>query len=199
MSIINFVCDIISSPWLWLVAPLLLGWVWIPKTAADDVLCSHINELQTKKVDTDHSIFANYKARAWLDGVQEDIANNTWTKVGLNAETYDPGGHFDHATNYRFTAPVAGFYLICYEIRFGSVVADKKYDCRVYKNNADAVSNQAQHSSNTDNLGVSGADVVELAAADFIELWGRHTAGVGTIDFASGETTTYMTVHLLSI
>jgi len=196
MDIINMILGVINSSWAWPVFLFLLGWVWVAKTAADDVDCAHINDLQTKKVDTD---WKDYKARAWRNGAQLNIANNTWTKVELNAESYDPGGNFDHTVNYRFTAPVAGFYLVCYELRFADVVTDKNYDCRIYKNGANAVSNQTAHSSFAENVGVSGADILELAVDDFIELWGRQISGVGTVDFYGSEPTTYMSVHILSI
>lgn len=42
----------------------------------------------------------------------QTIPHNTATKVAFNAETYDHGSNFDHATNYRFTATAAGIHAI---------------------------------------------------------------------------------------
>ena len=59
MEMINLIFGIFNSPGFWMTGVLfLLGWVWVPKTSDDLVLAEHINELQTKKVDTDfHDTF----------------------------------------------------------------------------------------------------------------------------------------------
>ena len=59
MEMINLIFGIFNSPGFWMTGVLfLLGWVWVPKTSADEVLAAHINDLQTKKVDTDfHDTF----------------------------------------------------------------------------------------------------------------------------------------------
>jgi hypothetical protein len=40
----------------------------------------------------------------------QSFSNNTWTKITLNAETFDTNSNFDSSTNYRFTPTVAGYY-----------------------------------------------------------------------------------------
>jgi hypothetical protein len=46
-----------------------------------------------------------------LSGSQS-ISSGTWTKINLNAETFDTANAFDSTTNYRFTPQVAGYYQI---------------------------------------------------------------------------------------
>jgi len=38
----------------------------------------------------------------------QSIADNTYVKIGFNAEKYDTDSAFDASTNYRFTVPVGG-------------------------------------------------------------------------------------------
>ena len=38
----------------------------------------------------------------------QSIADDTYTKIGFNAENYDTDSAFDSSTNYRFTVPVGG-------------------------------------------------------------------------------------------
>ena len=38
----------------------------------------------------------------------QSIANETYVKIGFNAENYDTDSAFDASTNYRFTVPVGG-------------------------------------------------------------------------------------------
>jgi len=59
MEMINLIFGIFNSPVFWMAGVLfLLGYAWTPKTSDDLVLAEHINELQTKKVDTDfHDTF----------------------------------------------------------------------------------------------------------------------------------------------
>ena len=197
MDIINFVCDIINSPWLWLAAPLLLGWVWIPKTAADDVLCSHINDLQTKKVDTDYSM--PYKARAYLADDQLNIADTTLTIVQLAHEHYDPGADFNVGT-YSYICPVTGYYLIKGQVTYKNLDADKKYYAYIRIDGASEATHLA-HAAAAENLSVSVNDLIFCNAGQAIQLGAYHAAGVGTVD-VSGDANgwfTHLYIHLLSI
>ena len=42
----------------------------------------------------------------------QSISSGTWTKINLNAETFDTANAFDSTTNYRFTPQIAGYYQI---------------------------------------------------------------------------------------
>jgi len=59
MEMINLIFDTFNSPGFWMAGvSFLLGYVWVAKTSDDEVLAAHINDLQTKKVDTDfHDTF----------------------------------------------------------------------------------------------------------------------------------------------
>jgi len=175
----------------------LLAWVWVAKTAADDVDCAHINDLQTKKVDTD---WKDYKARAYLTVNQEDIADKTATKVLLNTESWDPGGNFDHVVNHRFIAPIDGFYQANAACRYTkeTVVADKRYYCTIRLNNVDWVMGMG-HAAFAESVIPTCSDVIEMTAAQYLELFCYHDAGIDTIDIDDGSPNTFLSVHILSI
>ena len=52
----------------------------------------------------------------------------------LILESYDVNENFDSTTNYRYTAPVAGYYLVCASIRFETWVDQTRVGACVYKN-----------------------------------------------------------------
>lgn len=64
----------------------------------------------TKKVIFLDKIHSPISFRATMSADQ-NIGTATTTKVQFNTETYDIGGYYDNATNYRFTPLVAGTYL----------------------------------------------------------------------------------------
>jgi len=154
------------------------------KTFSDDIVFSGDKIIQT-----------NVKARAYLSSDQLNLVNGTYTKVLLDAETYDVGADF---ANYKFTAPVTGYYLIIGSVLLTSVVISKVYDICIYKNNALA-SGGGYIPATTDNAFMKVQDILLLNATDYIELFVRSMAGVNTVDIYGASTHTFMTIHLISV
>lgn len=149
----------------------------------------------------DKQVNTNVKARAYLSADQENLSDNTWTKINLNTESYDIGADFDHATNYKFTTPVAGYYLVSGAVHFvgASVVADKHYGAAIYYDSAVKKYN-VSHASLAAILSIPVVDIIYAAASKDIELYGYHNAGVDTVDVDGGSAVlTHMAVHLLSV
>ena len=104
----------------------------------------------------------------------------TEVKIAYDTENVDTNGNYD-TTNYRFTAPVTGNYLIgttnsCY-ISTGvtvymAVYIRKNGVATSYRFRGGGVDNDVN-----DWFGISGSVVVPLAAGDYIELWGYANAG----------------------
>lgn len=137
------------------------------------------------------------KARAYRNSSTQSINNATFTKVQLNAETYDPGSNFDIATNYRFVAPTTGYYQISGTVFYDSAVTDKRYIAAVYKNGSEIFENES-HASHANGISVTCTDIVFLSATDYVELYTYHEAGVSDT-VSNGEALTYMSIHLLSV
>jgi hypothetical protein len=141
-------------------------------------------------------------ARAYLTAAQDNITNNTNTKVTLDTESFDLDADFDIATNYRFTAPVTGYYHIDARIGWSGTTANSKYQCRVYKNGT-AGTLVAYDMRVSDDGGEDVvpriSDVIALTANDYLELWAYHNDGGNTPDLVTGEYNTFLTARLVRI
>ena len=144
------------------------------------------------------------RARAYRNGDQLDIANNTYTKVQLNAETYDSGNNFDSSTDYRFVAPVAGYYAVSGAIAYGSCppTGSMAALAAIYVNGTRVASGLNVITTNAiEQMGANISDIIYLAASNYVELYAYqyNTGGLGTVDILGGSHFTYLSVHLLSI
>jgi hypothetical protein len=146
--------------------------------------------------DTPPSGGFSSRARAYLSSANQSIPNITWTKVTLNAEDYDGLGEFDSTTNYRFTAQAAGYYLVCAGALFITVPADKECYIAIYKNGT-RVSTTQLHSSHSGDVGATVADILYLAAGDYVEFWVYQNSG-GDLYIYEGASRTHMAVHRIS-
>ena len=112
------------------------------------------------------------------------ITAATATKIVLDREVFDTSSAFD-TTTYRFTVPAGegGKYFISAAINFlmTSSSTTSNIQCMLYLNgsehgNTDSV---ITNQSNITNLALNGSWVLDLAAADYIELFG-YISGSGT-------------------
>jgi len=192
-----------------------LGWVWLNKTEDDEVLASHINDLQTKKVDTDtHATdlaaieaditaletMQNHKARAYRSGTQSNIPNETLTKVLFNAETYDPNGDFDaDGVDSRYIAPVSGWYLIHGQVSwlaYGEVGLWELYIWApgLFTRSVTRTTNVAE-----EFFSLSISDILYVEAGQAITLDAKQTTGTANPGIQGTENGTFLAIHRLSI
>jgi hypothetical protein len=136
------------------------------------------------------------KARAYGTADQSGIPANVITKVNLNAESYDPGSNFD-IVNYKFVAPVAGYYSVAYAIQWGSTLVGGVYVAHCYVNGAE-VSANVLHAYLANNLSPLGADIIYLAVNDYVELYGSHWVVAGNSTISANSAKTWLAIHLLS-
>ena len=66
----------------------------------------------------------------------QTVGNGAWTKVQLNAETFDLDSVFDSTTNYRFQPNVAGVYRIEFNNAWGAATDQAQHFSAIYKNGA---------------------------------------------------------------
>ena len=144
---------------------------------------------------------SNSGARAYLGASQLDFADNTDTKILLNIEAYDIQGEFvpytdTVATQARFTATVAGYYLVTAHIGLTTCIADKSYYGKIFKNGS-AYQYFMFAPSKTTWVGCNMADVIYLAIGDYIELFLYPDAvGAATTDAFGGNVyTTNMSIN----
>jgi len=79
----------------------------------------------------------------------------------------------------RFTATVAGAFVVLAGIGYYPTVADKYYDLLIYKNGS-ALQNTRLHSSGAaiNSVILFGGDIIPMAINDYLELWTYHNAAV---------------------
>lgn len=139
----------------------------------------------------------NAAAFAYLTSNQSSLANNTFTKIALNAVLYDLGSNYDATTNHRFTAPVAGLYRVRGIVHFTSVIATKQYASAIYQNGAE-IKRAQSHSSTTDDFSVPVDTEVFLKQNDYIELFANPNVGASTVAALSGSKFTALIVRLIT-
>ena len=139
------------------------------------------------------------RCRAYLSGNQINLVDGTWTKIALNAETYDTG-IFDSTTNYRCLPTVAGYYLVTGQVLFFNLVANKRYSAAFYKNGATMVQAHGQTGDGTDYLTVAPSSKIVYmnGSTDYIELYARSGSGGNTVDVEGATHSTFLCVHKLS-
>lgn len=120
------------------------------------------------------------------------------TKIVLAHEIFDSGNNFDSVTNYRFVAPLAGFYYFTASVGF-FVVDNILCQSYLYKNGSLA------KSGNTviNKLGGNGffvstvSGLIQLAASDYVELYGAANSG-STSTVNTGDAITFLDGWLVS-
>lgn len=126
--------------------------------------------------------------RAYLSSNQ-NVTSNTWTKVALNAETFDTANAFDSSTNYRFTPQIAGYYQMSALMGGNSPTTQTSGQAAFYKNGSKygAQIGSSLVSGTFGNIYVSCSDLIYLnGSTDYVELYGTVT---GTSPFFGGPDT----------
>jgi len=136
------------------------------------------------------------RARAYRATTNQAIANNIFTQVQLNAETYDGLDEFDSTTNFRFTAKKAGYYAVSAAIRLSASVDQQYLIAAIWKNGA-TYSNAAVITSGTSDPSAVISDIIYLDVNDYLELYAYHTCGTG-ISILYGSGYTFMAIQKLS-
>lgn len=97
-------------------------------------------------------------------------------KMPFEAEVYDTNSNYDAATNYRYTASVAGFYQVNVSITF--VLANNDFIVGyLYKNGAVLLGSQVNNGAGgIRNITCSFGGLIQLAATDYLEVYVTTTA-----------------------
>lgn len=169
----------------------------------DDMASDSATALATQqsiKAYVDNSVTATtVKARVYLSSDQLNLTDTVPTKVQLDTESYDTGSNFDNSTNYRFTVPTTGYYLVSATVTYQNLVANKRYTTAIYKNGTRVSSVTIGNGGATDYMSVPISDIIYLTSGDYIELYAQVIdTGVNTIDINGSPSQTFMSIHLLS-
>jgi len=139
-------------------------------------------------------------ASVYLSADQTGIADATPTKITFNTEEFDANADFDSSTNNRFTAPVAGKYLVAATASVNRTggTGISRIKLMLYKNGSEfkVLSDINFSTATTNDQTANGAITVELAATDYLEIWVR-ISGTGTLvtKLYSGAANTFAAFH----
>lgn len=120
--------------------------------------------------------FSAYRNGAWTP-------STTAAKVPINAEEFDTNNNFDSTTNYRYTVPVTGYYLVMGKVGNANATTQGRV-VSIYKNGATIETLYSEQISVSSGGwvtgGLGGSCMVYLTAGDYIELWALlNPAGAG--------------------
>jgi len=159
-----------------------------------DVEHSALAKVSMNFVDEHYAKLTDFVgARAYLNATLGTTVDSVWTKVALDAETYDVGANF---ASSKFVAPVSGYYQVSWAVSYDNAVSTKLYSSGIYVDGAKVAQVDNTNSTIT-GLSCAGSDVIYLAAASYVELYYFQASGATTVDIFRGPEGTYMTVSLL--
>ena len=160
-------------------------------THADVDLANSIDFTTEHNADGTH--FAIQPAFMVYRNGNQALESETFTKVEFNVEEKDVGNAFDAVTNHRFTVPAgkAGWYIFSGCVRGNSPGDTKIWLTTLYKNGTlykrlNGI--EVASALNEVHLGFSAN--IYLAAADYIEVFAYHSAGVSK-DITGGASTSW--------
>ena len=130
---------------------------------------------------------------AYVNSAQT-ISNSVYTKIQLNAETFDTASCFDSTTNYCFTPTVAGYYQINANIYIADASVTGYIISSLYKNGSPYKYSVGYYNSTYGNGGAPISDVVYMnGSTDYIEYYVRQTNnGSSSLAISATSQGTYM-------
>ncbi len=136
----------------------------------------------------------------------QSVSSGSTDKVQFNSETYDVLSNFDSATNYRFTCPTTGHYMVSATLGLLSHASSPTYNIKIYiyVNGAEYSRNVLRHGDAEVGIGqgmtssVSITDIVNITANDYIEIFVVGTNASGSFGVVLGSNVSFMSVHKLS-
>lgn len=128
-----------------------------------------------------------YKFSA-VAGAQSIPGSFTFTKVQFTGKAFDTNNNFDAVTNFRFTAPIAGFYFFTLSYSW-FIVNGVIFGVAFYKNGSvarNAPQGQNTSGGNFNGIGGSVSTFFQLNTNDYIEAFlAQNGSGAGTLEGAN--------------
>lgn len=137
-------------------------------------------------------------ARAYMAGNLQNV-NNAYVLLALDTKSYDRNSDYTNtASNYKFTAPVAGRYAVSAQIRWDGTISGNRYDVSVQKNGSEILWNGMYASANGQIVIPNVSDIIELAAGEYIQVYYNHNDVTDAADITGGSIYTYLAIALLN-
>jgi hypothetical protein len=154
----------------------------IPATAGS-VSTSYLVDGSVTQAKLSTNVAGNGPAFYAYTNATQAISNNTFTKVALNATTFDTASNFNTST-YRFTPTVAGYYQFNVGCGITGASSVVQFVVAIYKNSnpygARLVDMNPSASLSANSwISLSGAAILQMnGSTDYVELY-AYTYGAG--------------------
>lgn len=132
--------------------------------------------------------------KAYHTGADQSVTASTYTKVVLNAESYDNGGYFDSTTNSRFTPLVAGRYHFTGSVDWDNLAATNYVYRMIYLNGA-VVCYQG-NSYEAASIEAVICDLNVNGSTDYVELYVWHN-NASSKTMKDGEAVQFLSGYLI--
>ena len=123
-------------------------------------------------------------------GSNHSIAHQTNTVIQYNTTNagagLDPSNVFS-TSNYRFIAPVAGYYWVAANIRTANQGNNARTDMMIRRNGAGVMS-QGQNQQNVNDMGWSAMGIIQCAANDYLDIIVNANGGASTSTYNTSNT-----------
>ena len=135
------------------------------------------------------SVYWNAGAGSWL-------AAGTPKKVPFDTKLFDTSSNYDGATNFRFTAPINGFYHFDTQLEVNNGNNSAFIQVLFYKNGTITGSAPLFPGSGLNNTVAIGSIFLQLNSGDYIEVYAFSTTGAWGV--VGGATGTWFSGFLVS-
>ena len=106
----------------------------------------------------------------------QNLTNNTWTKLQMNQEDFDTASCYD-TTNYRFTPNVAGYYQITGSTNFSANATNTRF-LSIYKNGTIHKVLQVTVPNSINYMNIGGSCLIYFnGSTDYVELYALQNSG----------------------
>lgn len=173
-----------------------------PSPSADDFVPLFDNNSGTTKRGalstlplSTSSISIPYKFRARITGAWNS-PNNAFAKISLSTEDYDTGSNFDAVTNYRFTAPINGFYHFDGRASLTTSGGINLIIVALYKNGTSYIRGNYSFGNSGSGGGSTLSTDLQAVAGDYFELW-IYSGGAAAAETTLDQQATF-SGHLMS-
>ena len=124
-----------------------------------------------------------YPAFEAHSNADQNISDNTYTKVSLQTEIFDSDSKFDNSSNYRFTPTVVGKYFVYGSARLRADASQLQLgSLAIYKNGSIYAERTADLRNNNGlQMSVDISSTIDLDSDDYVELYAKIYIGGGSI------------------
>jgi len=133
-----------------------------------------------------------YMCRAYRSSTQSGFTGGSYTKIELDATTFDPQSMFD-SVNHRIVIPEDGYYEVLWRLENTASSSGDRHVGVAYKNGSGLIYD-VRHSAMTGSLALRGHDIRYFNKDDYIELYYKPDSDTSVV---GGDKGTYIVVRKL--